>query len=93
MDIRFIAWAGYEFDYTEGATAASISLCPPEINTNIVGRKTMTGSVLPRDISIKGSLIPKVPDVIGSEIIKNVNIDTKVLKSANIKSFPDPCNS
>ena len=62
-DIRFIAWAGYQFDYSTAdiLNITLASVCPPEFDTEDIGELQITGTNLTNRAKVTGKdLKPKM---------------------------------
>lgn len=58
MDVRYVAWAGYQLEYT---TTSVGSVDPPEFETEDVGELRMAGSDLASTAKLSGkNLTPKL---------------------------------
>ena len=61
MDIRFIAWAGYQFAETGSTTTVIAGVCPPEFATEDIGELQITGTNLTNRAKVTGKdLKPKM---------------------------------
>jgi len=85
MDVRFIAWAGYQF--AETGSSISVGACPPSITSYSTGSLDLEGIGI-GNLHISSNDLGEL-NLSGEDLENKVQVSTKDIKP-KLVAFPEP---